>query len=85
MSDQLHSIARSLLAENYWDGVRAIDLYAARIVDQAPDTDLARVVSHIATSDAADRATKTKLIQSLLRKLHLGLEIWQAPAYARAA
>ena len=74
MTDNLSVMARKLLAENYRDGVRAIELFTLGVVDIPPDADLTRHMTHIAKSSVGTAHTRTKLNQSLLRKLRLAIQ-----------
>jgi hypothetical protein len=85
MADQLAAMARRLLAENYRDGVRAIEFFALGIIVTSPDADLARCMTHIAKSNASVGDVRTKMNRSLLRKLQLAVRGKYARRYMRAA
>lgn len=83
MTDDLSAMARKLLAENYRDGVRAIEFFTLGILDNTPDADLARHMTHIAKSSAGTVHMRVKLNQSLLRKLRLAVQ--RQKSYCRCA
>lgn len=85
MSNELAAMERRLLAENYRDGVRAIECFATGIIGTTPDADLARNMTHIARSSASTPNIRAKMNQSLLRKLRLATQLRKAPRLARAA
>lgn len=85
MSNELSAMARKLLAENYRDGVRAIEFFATGIISNTPDADLARHMAHIAKSNASTPHSRSKMNQSLLRKLRLAARHKKFRCHARAA
>lgn len=85
MADELSAMARKLLAENYRDGVRAIEFLTLGILDNSPDADLARHMAHIARSNAGNGDIRAKMNQSLLRKLQLAIHGKYSRRCARAA